>query len=122
MQRDMELIRKILMQSEAANGRRVTPADVDGYDETTVIGHYVLLREAGFIDATVKYYMGDSPPIAHVDRITWRGYEFLETIRNDTVWNKTTAFIKAKGGGATLAVLEGVAKKYLTQAMGLDVE
>ena len=32
----------------------------------------------------------------YVGRLTWEGHEFLDKIKNDTVWNKTLKVIKEK--------------------------
>ena len=50
----------------------------------------------------------------------WEGYEFLDKIRNDTVWGKIRAKIQEKGGSIPFDVMSALALKYAKQLVGLD--
>lgn len=53
--------------------------------------------------------------------LSWKGQEFLDTIRDDSIWKKT----KEKAGSASFDVLAAVAKAVLKDRIksltGLDV-
>ena len=42
-----------------------------------------------------RTFGGGSKP--YVERLSWEGYEFLDTIRSESVWVKTKEHIKEKG-------------------------
>lgn len=46
--------------------------------------------------------------------MTWDGHEFLDKIREDTVWNKTKDLIKEKGLPMALEVVKNVATTMIT--------
>ena len=77
------------------------------------------LSEGGYVDMTTKW-ASNSLYMCCVNYITYRGHEFLETIRPDTVWEKTTA-AAAKVGSFGLRMLEkvaeGVATAYFKEAL-----
>lgn len=41
-----------------------------------------------------------------IDEITWKGHEFIDAARNDTIWKKTTNYVKTKGEGITVEILK----------------
>lgn len=47
----------------------------------------IVLKEAGFIDSSMDF--PDGLVDIYVSRITYGSYQFLESIRPETVWNKT---------------------------------
>ncbi len=100
MQRDMELIRKILFTIEEKyvdtwlGGNEI---NIDGYDMKTIAYHCAILHDAGLIYDYKGQYGGDELLFFGVGRLTWAGHEFLDKIKNDTVWNKTKGVIKEKG-------------------------
>ena len=56
------------------------------------------MYEAGFINAepiqTEKGRLYDLLPF----RLTWKGHEFLDTIRGKNIWPKIKELVKSKGG------------------------
>lgn len=116
MKRDMELVRKILLTIEAE-----TPNDfggitkIEGYDDT-VAGHHVKwLEGGGFIEAALSQHSDGISWVA-ID-LTWKGHEFLENARNDTVWKRVVGQIRDKGGSLSLAVIESMLTKAATDFM-----
>ena len=117
MRRDMELIRAILrgVEEQEEPGKFYS---IEGYDQQTVARHVVLLQDAGLVEAS---FIGDTanPIVARIFRLTWSGHDFLDAVRNDTVWRKTMAFVAEKGGGVTLEVVKSVAIAFLRAHVGL---
>lgn len=87
--RDMELIRKLLFViEEKPNDNPEQTFVVEGYDDSTVQHHLILMYEAGLISA--EAYRTDTGRIAKlylVFRLTWEGHEFLSAARDNTIWN-----------------------------------
>ncbi len=118
MKRDFFLIRKILMTVEDAQpGEVIQNFQYDGSDARTIAERVKLLKEGDFIDAEVVSQLGSSESYYAVWRLTWRGHEFLDNLKNDTLWKKLIARAQEKGISISASVLDsllsGAAKKYV---------
>ncbi len=114
MKRDMDLVRKILLAMEADEH-----ADFAGYDQE-VIGHHVWLMEQGdLITAAATTVHGEAIAVALPLEIAWRGYEFLDAVRDDVVWTAVGRRLKAQGLSLPLALLQALALKLLAEQAGL---
>lgn len=105
MKRDMDLIRKILLEIEAnPDPNRWISLSVDGYNPKEISYHVKLLAEAGLIEAknvsnTINF---EWKPIC----LTWEGHEFLEASRDEGLWEKAKSLILRKGGTLSFEVLK----------------
>ncbi|MCX2885906.1 DUF2513 domain-containing protein [Bacillus velezensis] len=72
------------------------------------------LMEARFV-VGITYKGG-----AGVSELTFKGHEFIESIRDDDVWNKTKNEL-GKVGGATLPIIVELATSFLKTKLGLTV-
>lgn len=73
------------------------------------------LIEARYIDGlTTKTLSDPSPVVIAITDITYSGHEFLNTIRPDTVWEKTKSAI-GKIGGTSLPIILDIAKSIATR-------
>lgn len=90
MTRDMDLIRKIIVNIQSRNDvspREVTIADEE---EWKVVRHLELLLQAGLIEAFVNCPgLGPSslPKFSVID-LTMSGHDFAATIQNESVWSE----------------------------------
>ncbi len=100
MQRDMNLIRRLLLSIEA-EASTIYRFDMDGVDDVEKWYHVSLLTEAGFIKGvTVRWAADGTGPsinLAGLVALTWEGHEFLDAIRDETVWEKTKEKARASG-------------------------
>ena len=76
------------------------------------------MAEAGLIEALDASTMGDFDGKATA--LTWQGHEFLDAVRNDTVWRKTIALIKEKGGSVPFEVVKALAVRFASAPFGLS--
>ena len=80
------------------------------------------LIEGGFLKGTVQRTMSQNPPRVRVLDITWDGHQFLETVRDDTTWNKVISIARTIGVGSLkniTAIAEGIATTAIKQHLGL---
>ncbi len=79
---------------------------VQGYDVAQIDYHLGQIRRAGFIDE------GGSRPMSGIGFrcLTPHGHDFLDTVRDPTVWDKTTKAAE-KAGAGTLDFFWGIAKE-----------
>jgi len=118
MKLDKDLVREILLAVEGSDRLPTGKIDLDlpGRDSNLVSYHIMLLDEAGLLvgrDATTHdgYRW-------QVRRLTYRGHEFLDTIRDGEIWRKTKAGAE-KVGGASIAFLWEIAKQEVKAKLGL---
>ncbi|WP_237487825.1 DUF2513 domain-containing protein [Vibrio parahaemolyticus] len=121
MKRDMELIRKLLLTIEE-NPRQL---EVEGYDKNQVKYHALLLIEAGFLDGNVSDTLANTsvvPSFVSVNRLTWDGHEFLDSIRKEEVWNTIKTEFKDASISTVFSIgkqlTENYAKKKLSSLLG----
>ncbi len=118
MKRDFELVRKILTCIEESEGvqQRVN-VEIEGYTEDQIMYHLILLAQADLIDAT-NVPLQDRTYIT-ARGLTWQGHEFLDSIKNETVWQKTQQAVKDKGGAVSFEVLKIMATGYAKSVFGV---
>ena len=100
MQRNMELIRQLLIGME---GEPSTQYDfnVEHVDDLEKWHNIDLLVQANLITGVQVHWAADGTgSYAHTKglvALTWEGHEFLDAVRNDSVWRQ--AGEKARAGG-----------------------
>lgn len=106
MKRDMDLIRKVLLKiEEKEDDSSLLHVEVEGYDQENVDYHVRKLHSAKLIYAIY----GDGNPYA--TDITWEGHEFLDNVKNESVWKKTKDVVVKNGGTASFAIVTELAKE-----------
>ncbi len=123
MKRDMELIRKVLLYiEEHADGERlIREWHIEGHDFKEVSYHVKLLVEHGLVNGRSSGI--DQYLLWYADSLTWPGHDFLDSIKNDTVWEKIKSGIKNKGleiGQVSFGVLKEYAKAEVKTRLGLE--
>lgn len=105
MQRDMELLRKVLFKVEElpfdGGARQI---QVEGYDDQNTTYHVKLALDAGFINAQDVSHLGGKAYL--VSGLTYSGHEFLDSIKSETIWERSKAFVKGSVGEITVAGLK----------------
>ena len=124
MTRDMELIRKIILEIQHRNDVRPATMSIDGYDDIVVARHLELLMDANLIEGVKSAPISTPHAIIMVKDMTWAGHDFAAAIENDGVWNKIKQAFPAKElATMPLSVLKsaGVAllEQYAKAKLGL---
>jgi len=115
MQRDMDLVREILVAVETAPYGTVGQNSLPDHDPLVVAYHIDLMEEAGLVEAAVARADGAGAIAARVNKMTWSGHEFLDAVSDDSIWTKA----KQKAGTASFEVLMAVAVALLKARVGL---
>lgn len=71
--------------------------EVEGYDRATIAYHCQLLEEAGLVSSCIVRYADDSVFFFSVGGLTWEGADYLDKMRDDSVWAKTKNLAAEKG-------------------------
>ncbi len=116
MKRNMELIRLMLLQAE---GDPTANEDMTKYSAEEFGYHAQLLIDAGLIEGHAVRNPSGCFVGAIVSRLTWSGHEFLETMRDDTLWIKAKENVLKPGASWSFEILKEWAKHELKQKLGL---
>lgn len=126
MKRDMELVRRLLLivEKEIGHGSIEIESDENPFTSPSpIFKHFPLLIEAGYIKGTVHAYGAREQDGVIYQlygfedvELTWKGHEFLDTIRDDEVWRRTKEGAR-KMGGASMEFVWELAKAYGKQAL-----
>ena len=80
--------------------------------------HIELLIDDGFIETSEPIYCG---PISDywIYRLTSSGYDYLDAIRNPSIWQSTLNKIESVGGSVTLDVVKSIAVSIIKSHLGI---
>ena len=113
----MELIRIILLNIEDQHtGRVIYNFQIEGYELSAIAYHCKLLYEAGFVSAYNSETADNKLWRVAVGGLTWEGNEFLDKIRDESIWGKTKETIKKKKLPLVLETIKTIASGIITAA------
>ena len=119
MKRDMDLIRKLLILIENNDDIKelVVPED---WNREEVAYHLKILDQVGYVENNTKW--AGNKPMWLMASLTWDGHEFLSSIKNNTIWERTKCEIKKTSlelGTIPLNVLKEFATRQIKDLLGL---
>jgi hypothetical protein len=113
MTRDMELIRKILLEIQSRKDLEPREVKIEGYNDVILGRHIELLFTAGIIEGLESRQISNTSRIVVTD-MSWAGHDFIGAIENKSVWNKITqSFSATEVARMPLSVLADVAIELL---------
>ena len=127
MQRDMDLIRLMLLKIEEVTVRpsavySLKPSEFgfDGYSDEAIRYHYDLVVESGLVDK------GGTGGLSTCQfrRLTVAGHDFVDSVRDDAIWRRTREGALAAGGwtiGLLADLGKGFLKKKISEQTGVDM-
>lgn len=101
MQRNMDLVRMILLRLEDPPTTRGLPRDlgIKGYVPEQISYHVHIMEQEGLIEASDNSVLNDPMPSLMPTKMTWKGHEFLDLARDQDRWNRAKAIVANIGGG-----------------------
>ena len=121
MKRDVEIFRKILLQLEARpNGEVDQIQPIEGVSESDLHGHVDLLIDGGHIKAIDETPFGSQFNLSLIERITFEGHEFLDSIRHQGFISELKAKAADEGSSLPMTVIKELGLQYLRKKTGLD--
>lgn len=93
--------------------------DLDKYEIQDIANTLLLLEEADFIVAEA---LGGNDSLCDftVVRITYDGYQFMESIRSDSVWDKTKS-VCTKVGSFSISVISQIAVSIIASLVNAQL-
>lgn len=128
MKRDMDLVRDLLLHFEAkseAPGVHAADVHIDGYTEDQIVLHLNVMAEAGLLVCEPIRSSTNPERIIRtfVFDLSWKGHEYLETIRDPKIWKGTKSVLGRIGNwsfGLAVDVARGLAVSE-ARKLGLPV-
>lgn len=115
MKRDMDLCRAILFTiEEEFVDIALYDLQIPEYTMEQVAYHCKILHDAGLIANYKAQYADNHVAWFSVGSLTWEGHDFLDKIRQDTIWNKTKEVITKQGLPMVIDVVKQVAQSIIT--------
>lgn len=119
MQRNMDLVRMILMRIEASpSGWAAPPFGLQGFAPEEVRYHAQILTEGGLIETVDVASSEDQGAPAVPRALTAKGHDFLDLARDPKRWHRAHALIQ-KVGSAPIAVWMKVLNDLLLKELGV---
>ncbi|MGA2411322.1 MAG: DUF2513 domain-containing protein [Candidatus Binataceae bacterium] len=126
MKLDWDLIREILMRIEddpkfdgSANQVDAAKLGITNHTNAEVMYQVVQLIEGGFLAGKILSAGAFPPAAAVVFKLTWKGHEYVDSLRDPDIWQKTKSRIGGVAGVAFGVVLE-VAKAEIMKKLKLS--
>jgi hypothetical protein len=125
MKRDMDLVRKILLTAEDADGIPDYSGLEAEYGDRVLAYHRYLVYQAGLVDALVVDGEGLDPndggaPFCRINGLTWDGQEFLALAKTNKTWEWAKAKALEVAGGLSIDALKMAFKAAASGAMNVD--
>lgn len=121
MKRNLDLIRHILLVTESLDKPKITADDfvteIYSYDE--VCYHLSLLADANYVNVIEVPILNSRYSDYIVKRLTNSGHDFLDSIKNDTVFNKTKETLFSTVGTVALEVVKDLALSTTRNLLGI---
>jgi len=116
MQRDPDILRKVLLEVEGLDGDQpVAYSSQLDDDDPAFVYHLALLVEEGYVKGRID---GDDQDV-WAWRLTWTGHDLLDAIRSETIWSKTKARVSKTAGTVSIGALKAVAESVAKEMLGL---
>ena len=111
----MDIIRLLLMQLESDK----RPPGLDDYPEAEILYNTELAIEAGLIEGETLRDGGGDVVHATLIRLTWNGHDFLDSARDETLWNKAKQTVMKPAASYTFEFIKEWLKAEIRARVGL---
>jgi len=112
MKRDMDLFRLLLLKAEDQPfGGALPQIEIPDHTTEEVYYHALLAKDAGFVEASFSTGYEVS-----IERLTYAGHEFLDSAREDKLWNKAKETVLRNAGTLTVESLKIALSLLMQQA------
>jgi Hypothetical protein (DUF2513) len=121
MKRNWDLVRDIMLEVESlppGQSVSVETMQLHGHDRLEAAHHAALLIEAGLLEGKTLSTFGGGVHV-HITGITWPGYDWIASIRNETIWAETKGLAKQKGVDLTFDLVKTIAIAFVKSHLGL---
>ena len=119
MQREMDLIRLIVLAMEDAPFDQPPVLEFEGYTPEEIAYHAYLVMDAGYAVGSEFRPIQSYTPRGMLQHLTWAGHEFAASVREESRWNAATGMVKGKAETVTTGVLTQLLTALMKGQLGL---
>ena len=129
MKRDFDLVRTILLGIE--NAEEITSDEIYGATENDISRrlfdyNFKMIIDEGIVEGQNVPDDGNEDAEHWVDlQLTWKGHDYLDSVRDLQIWNATKASASVAGGftfDILQALAKGLLKKKIEQHTGVVLD
>ena len=111
MKRDMDLVRQILIETEKAEGPLQGEHFADKEHGISQVAYHIeMMEHHGLLEANLRIDKFYNVYKCEIVALTWDGCDYLDAIRDQSIWAKTKQVVKEAVGSTTLDVIKETAK------------
>ena len=123
LKRDLDLLRSMLLKMESLDSsygiiRLHTFRELCD-DDVVLSLHIQLLLDAGFIEVADSLYADDMVQDFLINRITFAGYDYLDTVRDESIWGEIKKRLASVGKSASLDIVKALGVAIVKQHLGI---
>ena len=115
MKRDMDVIRLLLLQLE---GDEKAAEKLKACDEPLVVYNAALLVDSGLAEGAVACGADNSPVSVAMNHMAWRGHDFLDAARDETLWKKAKQTVMKPAASYTFEIVKEYLKAEIRKHLG----
>ena len=120
MQRDMDLIRTILLEMASHEHGFVSNwSGPEGYGREQLGYHFYLLDQAGLIRGHDITTTSDASPNCLPLCLTWSGHDFIDAARSPGIWRAAMDRTFSAGLSVSMAVFKQLLESLIRAQLGL---
>ncbi len=121
MQRNMHLVRSILMEIEKQDaGYTDNIIQIPEYPQNLINYHLYIMIQSKLLSGSPS--KTQASPITHSFsglQLTWQGHEFLDAARDETRWKSAMSTVQEKSGSVTVGVLIQLLSSLMKHSLGI---
>lgn len=120
MQRNLDLIRDMLLRIESNENPVMYCHDfvTEDISHDVVTYHLNLLLDSMYINASCRGAV-NSPTQYTIKGLTTRGHDYLDSVRDDTLWSNLKKKLGSSIASLPLSVVPDIAISYLKSMLGI---
>ncbi|MEO6527773.1 MAG: DUF2513 domain-containing protein [Gemmatimonadaceae bacterium] len=122
MKRDIDLVRQIMMNIEDLPSGPSMQFRMGEVDDPVVRAHLEMMISAGLVNGKITEPYGARGAVIIISGLSWEGHEWIETVRDDGLWNEVKITVLNCGGALTFEIARDVANQILRKRLRLPAE
>jgi hypothetical protein len=88
-------------------------------EDPVLLKHLEMLIAAGLVSGKISQSHGSRGDVISISGLTWDGYEWVEMVRSQAVWNEIKTTLMERAGAVTFELTRAVARRILLARVGL---
>lgn len=118
MGRDMDLVRRILMECDGSECPLDAHALADAAHPFGAVAYHVdIMTQAGLVESSVRRDWGGAYTLAKVGPLTWAGCDFLDAVRSEDVWSRVKLAIGKTVGTVAFDTVKALAVRVASERL-----